>query len=165
MKKLLFILLLLPVLSLSCHKSKKSSCGDYFIGIGLSPGGNTFPPYFVTLFTINANTGQAVNNFQNSAQVVSIPGWGALGVYDHIHNYYYLYGATDSTHAVLYRLNTNTGSVSNLGAPIFDTATGNFFFYRLICNSTTGNLYLYGYDGSQTKIYEVIPSNGSFRQR
>jgi len=156
MKKAFFFISV-PLFLFSCHKNKNTpvTCDSY--SIGMTVGTN------VTLVATNTNTGQVIRNYQNIIQVDNYY-MGAMGVYDHIHNEYYLYGIVNATRPILYRLNANTGIDDTLGSPLLDTViTLNY----LVCNSTTGNLYFLGknYYTSVNYVYEITPNTTSFSQR
>jgi len=173
MKKVLFFILI-PFLLSSCHKKNEQgkginngsldSCGGYFIGI--IPVSPHITNSKMTLARVNASTGQIITNYQNVVQVGNLAINSApLGVYDHMHNCYYLYGSYSATKAILYVFNNSTGAVTMLGYPVFDTADGNYFFNSLTCNSTTGKLYFTGQDNFVNVIYEITPSANGFTQR
>ena len=172
MKKTL-VCILVPLFFFSCHKPMNkgeivTTCGGYFIGAGVAirggsstiPGSGTF-----TLFTINVGTNKVVDSYKNSIQVGNLSGIGALGVYDHVHKNYYLYGWGDATHGVLYSFNTDTGSAKMLGYPVFDSVHGNYFFSNLFCNSAAGKLYFFGGNDSTFEIYEVSPGGPNLSQK
>ena len=163
MKKILFFILI-PIFLLSCHKNKGAqvTCDSYLIGaIDVSPG---IVGTNITLATVSANNGQVIKNYKNIIQVSY--GNGPSGVYDHIHNYYYLFGIVNGTRPFLFRLNTSTGVGDTLGYPVLDTnAVGTL--NNLICNSTAGKLYFFFNDYYTTinEIYEVTPNDTAFSQR
>ena len=66
---------------------------------------------------------------------------------------------------MLYFVNTSTGIGDTLGYPIFDTADRNYFFGNLMCNSTTGKLYLFGQDDSVYVLSEITPNTIGFSQK
>ena len=90
---------------------------------------------------------------------------GGVGVYDHIHSCYYLYGLDSiSNRMTLYCLNTSTGIASPLGYPVFSDTAG---LNSLVCNSTTGKLYFFTSNNytSKNAIYEITPNATGFSQR
>jgi len=155
MKKI-FYFILVAFFFFSCHKSKPTpvTCDSY--SIGMTVGCN------VTLLITSTNTGQVIKNYKN---VIQLDGCGGVGVYDHIHGYYYLYGIVNTTIPILYRLNTNTWICDTLGlGSSLDTVAS---INNLICNSTTGKLYFFpqNYYTSINSICEITPNATGFSPR
>lgn len=163
MKKILFYISV-ALFFFSCHKNKNKpapvTCDNYSIGT-TTIGSN------VTLVTTNVNTGQVIKNYQNVIQVDNNTYNEAAGVYDHIHNRYYLYSYNYTTNTnILYSLNTNTGVVDStvvvdtLGYPaLFDGV--------IVCNSTIGKLYFFAGNSNNSiiTIYELASNDTGFSIR
>ncbi len=159
-----FLLLSVSVLFFfSCHKKKGATvlCNSYIIGTATVAGSATLPNE--TLATANANSGQVIKNYKDIIQVAY--GNGPMGVYDHIHGRYYLYGSINANKPVLYALNTSDGVGNTLGYPVFDTANSGNYFNNLVCNSTTGKLYFFGNDYTVNGVYEITPNDTGFSER
>ena len=166
MKKVILIAGLL--FFLSCNKHKGKTCSGFFATIyGLGSGGTPSCPS--TLFYLDGNSGQEIGGDPS----FSIGCDYGTGVYDNVHNYYYVF-ATEPSNSQnpnrlgLYAYNFATKSGQFLGSSIIDTMSWHWTYTTVICNSTTGKLYSLspGYlkIDSVNRIYEVVPNPFSVRQ-
>ncbi len=140
--------------SSSCHKNKGKTCVGSFIAFTqLSSGGASGATQ--TFASIDANTGEQVNNYQLTFVVNSSHG---KGVYDAVNNAYYLY-TRQLPHTggdTIFLQRTDFSSRHHLQYPslICDTLIG-WQQFDLLLNSASNKLYFLSRGGVQNKIYEI----------
>jgi len=154
--KMLLSFISVSLFLFSCHKNKNTpvTCDSY--SIGMTVGCN------ITLVATSTSTGQTIKNYKS---VIQLDGCNGVGVYDHIHNYYYLYGIVNTNQPILYRVNTTTGIGDTLASgPVLDIIAS---ISNMVCNSMTGKIYFLR-QGSYTNaliIYEITPNAVGFSSR